>query len=117
MHELALMEALRERALEQAERHGGGTIRAITLRVGSLAGVELEALELAFAVVMEREGPEGVAPVQLRIESVAAKCYCYRCACAFLAADGCCECPDCGQISRDLLQGRELDLVSLELDE
>ena len=116
MHELALMEALRERALEQAERHGGGTIRAITLRVGSLAGVELEALELAFAVVMEREGPEGVAPVQLRIESVAAKCYCYRCACAFLAADGCCECPDCGQISRDLLQGRELDLVSLELD-
>jgi hydrogenase nickel incorporation protein HypA/HybF len=117
MHELALMEALRERALEQAERHGGGTIRAITLRVGSLAGVELEALELAFAVVMEREGPEGVAPVQLRIESVAAKCYCYRCARAFLAADGCCECPDCGQISRDLLQGRELDLVSLELDE
>jgi len=114
---LALMEALRERALEQAERHGGGTIRAITLRVGSLAGVELEALELAFAVVMEREGPEGVAPVQLRIESVAAKCYCYRCACAFLAADGCCACPDCGQISRDLLQGRELDLVSLELDE
>lgn len=114
---MALMEALRERALEQAERHGGGTIRAITLRVGSLAGVELEALELAFAVVMEREGPEGVAPVQLRIESVAAKCYCYRCACAFLAADGCCACPDCGQISRDLLQGRELDLVSLELDE
>ena len=64
MHELALMEALRERALEQAERHGGGTIRAITMRVGSLAGVELEALELAFAVVMEREGPEGAAPVQ-----------------------------------------------------
>jgi hydrogenase nickel incorporation protein HypA/HybF len=117
MHELALMEALRERALEQAERHGGGTIRAITLRVGSLAGVELEALELAFAVVMEREGPEGVAPVQLRIESVAARCYCHRCACAFLATDGCCECPDCGHISRDLLQGRELDLVSLELDE
>jgi hypothetical protein len=41
------MEALRERALEQAERHGGGVIRSITLRVGSLAGVELEALELA----------------------------------------------------------------------
>ena len=114
MHELALMEALRERALEQAERHGGGAIRAITLRVGSLAGVELEALELAFAVVMEREG---AAPVRLRIEPVAARCYCHRCALDFLATDGCCECPDCGHISRDLLQGRELDLVSLELDE
>ena len=117
MHELALMEALRERALEQVERHGGGTIRAITLRVGSLAGVELDALELAFLVVMEREGPEGAAPVQLRIEPVAASCYCHRCTCDFLVKDGCCECPDCGHISRDLLQGRELDLVSLELDE
>ena len=114
---MALMEALRERALEQVERHGGGVIRAITLRVGSLAGVELEALELAFLVVMEREGPEGAAPVQLRIEPVAARCYCHRCALDFLATDGCCECPDCGHISRDLLQGRELDLVSLELDE
>jgi len=116
MHELALMEALRERALEQAERHGGGTIRAITLRVGSLAGVELDALELAFLVVMEREGPEGAAPVQLRIEPVAARCHCHRCTCDFLVNDGCCECPVCATISRDLLQGRELELVSLELD-
>jgi hydrogenase nickel incorporation protein HypA/HybF len=69
MHELALMEALRDLALEQAERHGGGTIRAIHLRVGSLAGVEREALELAFAVVMEGDG---AAPVQLRIEVVPA---------------------------------------------
>jgi hydrogenase nickel incorporation protein HypA/HybF len=117
MHELALMEALRERALGEVKRHGGGVIRSITLRVGSLAGVELEALELAFAVVMERDGPEGAAAVQLRIEPVAARCYCHRCALDFLATDGCCECPDCGHISRDLLQGRELDLVSLELDE
>ena len=116
MHELALMEALRERALEQVERHGGGVIRAITLRVGSLAGVELEALELAFLVVMEREGPEGAAPVQLRIEPVAARCYCHRCTCDFLVKDGCCECPVCATISCDLLQGRELDLVSLELE-
>ena len=116
MHELALMEALRERALEQAERHGGGVIRSITLRVGSLAGVELEALELAFMVVMEREGPGGAAPVQLRIEPVQARCYCHRCAHDFLAKDGCCDCPVCATISRDLLQGRELELVSLELE-
>ena len=113
MHELALMEALRERALEQAERHGGGAIRAITLRVGSLAGVELEALELAFAVVMEGEG---TAPVQLKIEAVRARCYCPSCVGEFEASDGCCECPGCGRISADLVAGRELDLVSLELE-
>ena len=113
MHELALMEALRDLALEQAERHGGGTIRAIHLRVGSLAGVEREALELAFVVVMEGEG---AVPVQLRIEAVAARCYCSSCLVDFWAKDGCCECPDCGLISRELLSGRELELASLELD-
>ena len=113
MHELALMEALRELALEQAERHGGGAIRAITLRVGSLAGVELEALELAFAVVMEQEV---AAPVQLNIELVAARCYCPSCEWDFEAIDGCCECPACGRISDDLVAGRELELVALELD-
>jgi hydrogenase nickel incorporation protein HypA/HybF len=113
MHELALMEALRDLALAQAERHGGGPIRAIHLRVGSLAGVELDALELAFAVVMEGEG---AAPVQLRIEVVAARCYCSRCLVDFLVKDGCCECPGCGQISRELLAGREMELASLELD-
>ena len=113
MHELALMEALRERALEQAERHGGGAIRSITLRVGSLAGVELEALELAFAVVMEGEG---AAPVQLKIEPVVARCFCSSCAKNFEAVDGCCECPGCGRISHHLVAGRELDLVSLELE-
>ncbi len=115
MHELALMEALRELAEEQAARHGGGRISAIRLRVGSLAGVELEALELAFAVVMGREAPPGMAPVQLQIEPVPARCYCRCCAGDFLARDGCCECPVCGSISRDLLQGRELELVALDL--
>ena len=113
MHELALMEALSELAQEQAERHGGGSIRSITLRIGSLAGVELEALQLAFAVVMERQG---AVPVELRIESVAARCYCPSCESEFEAIDGCCECPECGCISHDLLAGRELDLVSLELE-
>ncbi len=52
MHELSLMEAVREQALEQARRHGGGRIVAISLRIGSLAGVEPEALRFAFTVVM-----------------------------------------------------------------
>jgi len=113
MHELALMEALRERALEQVGRHGGGALRAITLRVGGLAGVELEALQLAFAVVME---DEGAAPVQLKIEFVVARCYCPSCEREFEARDGCCACPGCARISRHLVAGRELDLVALELE-
>ena len=112
MHELSLMEAVRDQALEQAERHGGGLITAITLRIGSLAGVEPEALAMAFGVVMAGTAAAGA---RLVIEPVAAACWCGRCQAEFPAQDGVCECPRCGAISRQLLRGRELQLASLEL--
>lgn len=112
MHELSLMENVRDLALEQAALHGGGTIEAITLRIGSLAGVEPEALRFAFAVVMAGSLAEGA---ELRIETVPAECHCSSCALPFTAIDGGCACPRCGAISRQLLRGQELELASLDL--
>ena len=52
MHELSLMEALRDQALAAARGEGVRRIALIRLRVGELAGVEVEALRFAFPVVM-----------------------------------------------------------------
>lgn len=114
MHELSLMEAVRDQALEQANRHGGGRIVAIRLRIGSLAGVEPEALRFAFTVVMAGTIAE---EARLEIAAVPAVCFCGPCAQPFPAPEGNCACPRCGAISLELLQGRELELRSLELEE
>ncbi|MGL6134255.1 MAG: hydrogenase maturation nickel metallochaperone HypA, partial [Prochlorococcaceae cyanobacterium] len=87
-------------------------ITAITLRIGSLAGVEADALALACEVVMAGTAAAGA---RLAIEAVAAECFCAGCQAPFPAQDGVCECPRCGAISRQLLRGRELQLASLEL--
>ena len=108
------METLRDLVLEQAQRLGGGRILAIHLRLGSLAGVDPEALQLAAQVVLEGTDAEGA---RLLLERVPALCRCPCCAICFAACDGVCECPDCGAISRDLLQGRELELQALELQD
>lgn len=107
------MDAVRQQALEQAALHGARRITAITLRVGSLAGVEIEALRLAHTVVMADTIAAGS---RLVIEAVPAACFCSACGQPFPARDGCCDCPRCGRISRELLRGRELQLASLELD-
>jgi len=114
MHELSLMEAVRDQALEQACRHGAGRIVAISLRIGSLAGVEPEALRFAFTVVMEGTIAE---QARLEIEEVPAVCFCTPCGQPFPAPDGDCQCPRCGAISLELRQGRELELRALELEE
>jgi len=112
MHELSLVENVLDLALERAQQHGAGRIETITLRVGSLAGVDPDALQFAFEVVKAGSIADGA---QLVIEAVPAECFCAECETTFAAADGCCECPACGTISRDLRQGRELQLLSLEL--
>ena len=112
MHELSLMEAVRELALEQARAHGAERIAAIGLRIGSLAGVEPEALRFAQEVVMAGTAAEGAV---LRLEVVPARFHCEPCQAPFTAEQGDCFCPRCGVPSRRLLQGRELELASLEL--
>jgi hydrogenase nickel incorporation protein HypA/HybF len=112
MHELSLIENVLDLAVERAEHHGADRIERITLRIGSLAGVDPDALQFAFEVAKAGSIAEAA---QLVIEAVPAQCFCTQCVHIFPAADGCCECPSCGTISRDLRQGRELQLLSLQL--
>jgi hydrogenase nickel incorporation protein HypA/HybF len=113
MHELSLMDRVRELVMEQAREHHASRITAITLRIGALAGVEADALRFAHEVVMADTIAAGS---RLQLEIVVALCFCSPCRAPFAAADGICVCPGCGAISAELLQGRELELASLELD-
>lgn len=112
MHELSLMEEVRRQALKAAAAAGAVRIEAISLRVGALAGVDPDALRFAFPLVMEDTIAAG-ALLQLEIE--AAFCHCRCCDRSFTARDGSCECPRCGGLSCQLLRGRDLQLVELQV--
>lgn len=113
MHELSLMEAVRQQALAAALADGASRITAIRLQVGQQSGVEPEALRFAFPVVM---AGTIAAAAELAIELEPATCHCAVCDAPFPAPDGCCDCPHCGTISRRLLCGRDLRLLSLEVE-
>jgi Zn finger protein HypA/HybF involved in hydrogenase expression len=52
---------------------------------------------------------------QLLIEAVPAGYFCAGCEAIVTAADGCCKCAIWSPISRELRQGREMQLLSLQL--
>jgi hydrogenase nickel incorporation protein HypA/HybF len=114
MHELSLMEEVRRLALEEMERHGGGHLCGLTLRIGSLAGVDPQALRFAWDVVMEGPSTGGA---RLTIETVDAMAFCEPCERPYPCPDGLAGCPLCGAISRKLRGGRELELVSLQMEQ
>lgn len=112
MHEWSLMLALREQVLERARIAGAKRVERIVLRVGSLAGVDGQALQLVHQAAM---AGSLAAASTLEIERVQAQAYCNACQAPFAAQHGWCPCPGCGVISSTLLCGRELDLIAVDL--
>lgn len=112
MHELSLMQTVAELAEAEAIRRGAEAITRLHLRVGSLAGVDPEALRFAGEVVCSSGLLAGA---HLELELIPASAFCSPCQQPFTVVDGVCLCPHCGAVSAELLQGRELELTALEL--
>ena len=88
----------------------------IQLRVGTVAGVNAEALRSAFAVVMAADAGHAAAGADLQLELVPTRCWCPHCSQSFLPADVIHACPLCGQLSSRILEGRELELDTAVLE-
>ena len=113
MHEVGIIESTLRAAEARTRADGATRIDAIHLRVGRLTGVVPEALEHAFAAL--RQGTLA-AGGRLVVEYVAAVCWCAACQREFEAPGLFSECPACGAASGDIRRGRELDLISLEVE-
>ncbi len=112
MHEVGLMENALAIALDYARREKANRIHQIALRVGDLSGVEPEALRFAFDVVTQGTI---AAQAELKIESCSTLCFCSSCQAEFRPTELGYECPDCHTWSTSILQGKELELASLEV--
>ncbi|MGA3008208.1 MAG: hydrogenase maturation nickel metallochaperone HypA [Opitutaceae bacterium] len=113
MHELGIAESALQTALEQARLNNATSVQRIVIRVGALSGVDPEALRFAFEVVLPGTMAENAV---LQIDPVPAVAYCADCARDFVPdTDHFLECPQCGRLCRTIKQGRELDLIHLEM--
>jgi hydrogenase nickel incorporation protein HypA/HybF len=107
------MEETLNLAIVSAESQSAQRIHHLHLRIGLLSGVVPEALRFAFDVVIKGTIAEGAT---LGIEEVPILCHCTFCDHSFEPKDHYLyECPSCHQFSHTLLQGRELQLTSMEV--
>jgi hydrogenase nickel incorporation protein HypA/HybF len=113
MHELSIALSILDVAAEHARRETGRVI-AVHLKLGPLAGVVKDALTSAYDLA--REGTS-LAGADLVIEEVPVVAYCPACD-AERHLQGALElcCPACGGATPDLVSGRELEVVALEIE-
>ena len=112
MHELSVALGILDVAGEEVERRGGRVV-AVHLKLGPLSGVIKAALLSAYDLA--REGTP-LAGAELVVEEVPLVVWCPACAAERTPPFPELCCPTCGTPTPDVLRGRELEVVALEIE-
>ncbi|MEO8052746.1 MAG: hydrogenase maturation nickel metallochaperone HypA [Acidobacteriota bacterium] len=112
MHELSVALSILEFAEEEAGRRGTA-VEAIHIKIGALSGIVKKALLSAYDLA---RGNTPLCDCRLVIEEVPIMIHCLACNANRLipSAQRLC-CPDCDTPASEIIQGKELQVVGLEL--
>lgn len=115
MHELSLAMNVVESVARLAAERRAKRVLAVTLRIGSLAGVREESLRHGFGLACEGTALSGA---ELRVITVPVRVWCPTCLDEHdLPGLWPLACPRCGTPTGAIRAGRELDLESIDLEE
>jgi hydrogenase nickel incorporation protein HypA/HybF len=114
MHEASLALHLVHLACQAATEAGEHRVTAVRVRYGVLSGVSPSAFQAAFS--MAAAGTP-LAQARLELEEGPLIAHCAVCQCA-VTLRGLLNwsCPVCGQATHDLIAGRDVELIALEVE-
>jgi hydrogenase nickel incorporation protein HypA/HybF len=113
MHEISLVSRLVRQAEAAARAQGAYTVCSMRVRMGALSGMEPNAFRAAYAIVAK---DTLLADAALEIEHVPVQVACPACGQVTELTDPYrLRCAACGASAGEIRQGRELELVSVEV--
>ncbi|MDJ0823790.1 MAG: hydrogenase maturation nickel metallochaperone HypA [Paracoccaceae bacterium] len=112
MHEMSLCEGMRRVIEDQARAHDVDRITRVRVEIGRFAGVEVDALQFAWDVVMRGSVAEGAELVTLDLPG---KALCYDCMKEVEIEHRLAPCPICGGGKLIPQGGDEMRIKDLEV--
>ena len=113
MHELSIAQNVLDIVSEQCTRSGYTRIDSVNLRIGRASGIMPDALIFAFNAI-KSESIAGAA--EIHIEEVPVAGQCNDCSSRFVVEEEyILNCPVCKGSSFQIMSGRELDIVDMEV--
>ena len=113
MHELSIAMSIIELAEEEARKANASIITKVEVEIGTMAGVEQEALLFAWDSVIQGTIAE---TASLVINSIQAEAQCFECGKDFPVENFFVECPHCKSFRYQVTKGKELRVSSLMVD-
>ncbi|MFI5735482.1 hydrogenase maturation nickel metallochaperone HypA [Kribbella sp. NPDC051587] len=108
MHELAITESMVEAIVAKV---GDGAVDVVRLEIGRLSGLVSDSVRFCFEIVAAGTGLEGA---RLDIDEPPGRAYCRECGEEFALDEPIMLCP-CGSANLDILSGRQLRIISVEV--
>lgn len=115
MHELGLVSGILETVGKTAREAGASRVVSVSLRIGDMAEVNPETMEFAWDVLCE-DDPLCV-EATLEVAYVHPSSVCLDCGEEFEHDRFHLRCPACGSADTVLITGREMDIVSMEIED
>lgn len=114
MHELGIMTGVMESVESVAREAGAERVLKVSLQVGVMTEAIEDALQFAFEALAENN--DYFAGATLDIEMIQPKSICAQCGNEFTHDRFHMLCPECGSPFLQLLEGKELQISSIEVD-
>lgn len=114
MHEVGIASAVLDSVRIEAQRFPGRHVAKVGVRIGECAGVDPEAMRFCFEALVRGSDLE---PLELDVDYRPRRHACDACGRAFLPRLPDVACPECGHGSSRFIEGDELELAYLEVDD
>jgi len=113
MHEISIALNIIDLIKEEAEKNSAASIQEFEVEVGSISGVEIEALKFALNIAVKDTLLENAIQI---ITPVAAAASCLECDKEFSLSWFYEPCPFCSAMNIQIIKGKELKIKSITID-
>ncbi len=111
MHEMSIALSIVKIAEDEARKAQVNQFAIIDLEIGTLAGIEFEALDFVWEAAVQKTVLE---KAERRIKKIPAMARCGDCGKVYSLDFVHDNCPDCSSFLKSIIQGKELRVKSLE---
>lgn len=112
MHELSIALGILKIAEQEASKAKASKVESIELEIGTLAGVELDALEFVWSSATKETILEHA---KMEINTIQGEAQCVDCDTIFKVDQYYDACPTCNSHFKSILKGKELRVKALEV--
>ncbi len=113
MHELSIAVSIIDICSDEALKAGASRVNNVELDIGTMSGVETDALEFAWEAATHNTIAAGAI---LNINRITARARCRECGHEFDVEDFLSSCPACNAFGYEVFKGRELKVRAITVD-